>query len=80
MATPAGFQANRDRNRIEWLIDALLHADEEMRRLAGDELKTLTQEYFGYHAAAPKKDRELVHRKYRKWWEQHGQKRFSIPG
>src|SRR5262249_40398364 len=70
--------ANRDRHRVEWLIDALLHPDEEFRRLASEELKQVTQEYFGYHPAAPKKDRELAHRKYRKWWEQHGQQRFSL--
>ncbi|MFO0692365.1 MAG: hypothetical protein U0230_02305 [Polyangiales bacterium] len=72
-------ESNGDRHRIEWLIDSLLHPDEEIRRAASEELKALTQEYFGYHPAAPKKDRELAHRKYRQWWEQHGSQRFSVP-
>ncbi len=65
------------KHRIEWLIDALLHPDEEERRLAGDELKQLTQEYFGYHHASPRKEREIAQKKYRAWWEAEGQRRFS---
>ena len=33
-----------DRHRIEWLIDGLLHSDEQLRSAAADELKALTQE------------------------------------
>ena len=31
-----------------WLINALLHSDERLRRRAGEELKHLTQEDVGY--------------------------------
>ncbi|MEM1418532.1 MAG: hypothetical protein AAGH15_26795, partial [Myxococcota bacterium] len=70
-------KANRGRHRIEWLIDALLHGDELMRTAAADELKTLTQEYFGYHPALPKRDREIAQGKYREWWEREGRERFG---
>lgn len=63
-------------HRIEWLIDALLSEDETLRREAGEELKTLTQEYFGFQSALPRKEREVVQRKYRKWWDTHGRARF----
>ena len=48
-----------------------------LRALAGEELKQLTQQYFGYHPALPKKDRELAQRKYREWWEREGRALFT---
>ena len=72
-------EQNGHRHRIEWLIDALLHADEKLRAEAGEELKRLTQEYYGYHPALPKRDREVAQRKYRDWWSAEGQKRFTVP-
>jgi hypothetical protein len=73
----AWWERNRDRHRIEWLIDGLTHGDEDVRRLAGEEIKRLTQEYYGYHPGSPKRDRERVAKKYRRWWEQEGQRRFA---
>ncbi len=63
-------------HRVEWLIDALGHQDEALRALASEELKQLTQQYFGYHPALPKKDRDLSQRKYREWWEREGRAQF----
>jgi hypothetical protein len=63
-------------HRIEWLIDALLHDDESLRAAAGDELKRVTQEYYGYHPGSPRRERERVHRKYQQWWESEGRARF----
>lgn len=68
---------NRNRHRIEWLIDSLVSADEPVRRMAGEELKRITQEYYGYHAGSPKRDRELIAKKYRQWWDDEGQRRFA---
>ncbi|MFT3923052.1 MAG: hypothetical protein QM778_10995 [Myxococcales bacterium] len=64
-------------HRVEWLVDSLGHQEEAMRALASDELKQLTQQYFGYHPALPKKDRELSQRKYREWWEREGRAQFA---
>src|SRR5690606_5190619 len=36
------WRKNASRHRIEWLIDALMHDDAEIRRAAGDELKSTT--------------------------------------
>lgn len=63
-------------HRVEWLIDGLTQNDEALRTLAGEELKQLTQQYFGYHPSLPKRDRELAQRKYREWWEQEGKAQF----
>ena len=67
-------QKNEHRHRIEWLIDALVHADEAIRTAAGEELKVLTQQYYGYHPGASRKDREVVQQKYRRWWDEEGAK------
>jgi len=68
--------AHSKRHRIEWLIDALLHENQEIRRTAGDELKALTKEYFGYYDDLPKKERERAQERYRQWWETKGKARF----
>jgi hypothetical protein len=65
---------NESRHRIEWLIDALTHGDETLRAAAGEDLKSLTQQYFGFHPAAGKKDREVVQQKYRAWWDAQGRR------
>jgi hypothetical protein len=70
------FEKHRDRHRVEWLIEALMHSDERLRRRAGDELQHLTQEYFGYEAGAPKKERQVAQEKYRVWWQQVGFRMF----
>jgi len=68
---------NRSRHRIEWLIDGLLSGDETIRRAAGEELKRLTQQFYGYHPGSPKRDRERIVKKYREWWDVEGQRRFA---
>jgi hypothetical protein len=64
-------------HRIEWLIAALMHDDTKLRRLAGDELKHLTQAYYGYQHSLPKRDREVAQRKYRQWWDSEGRALFG---
>ncbi|HYQ45833.1 MAG TPA: HEAT repeat domain-containing protein, partial [Polyangiaceae bacterium] len=68
--------ANSFRHRIEWLIDSLMHENQDLRRAAGDELKSLTKEYFGYYDDLPKKERQRAQDRYREWWESKGKARF----
>jgi hypothetical protein len=65
------------RHRIEWLIDALMNDQPALRRAAGDELKALTKEYFGYYDDLPKRERERAQQLYRTWWEREGRARFA---
>lgn len=67
---------NEGRHRLEWLIDALMHDAQSIRRAAGDELKQLTKEYFGYYDDLPKRERERAQERYREWWEREGRARF----
>jgi len=64
------------RHRVEWLIDSLMHSDERLRRRASDELKHLTQEYFGYDPSLSKKEREAAQEKYLLWWQRVGFRMF----
>ncbi len=70
------WRKNAGRHRIEWLIDALMHDSPEIRRAAGDELKSITKEYFGYYDDLPKKERAGAQARYREWWESKGKFRF----
>lgn len=72
----AWFDKHNSRHRVEWLIDGLMHSDERLRRRASDELKHLTQEYFGYEPGLPKKAREAAQQKYWLWWRRVGFRMF----
>jgi hypothetical protein len=65
-------------HRVEWLIDSLMHDDQALRATAGLELQKLTQVYYGYVAAAPKRDRERAQRRYQDWWKTEGRKKFQV--
>lgn len=60
-------QRHGDKSRTEWLIESLMHAEEQVRGVAGEELQRLTQVYHGFVASAPKRERERVQRRYRQW-------------
>lgn len=70
------WRRNSARHRIEWLIDALSHESAEIRRAAGDELKSTTKEYFGYYDDLPVAERQKAQNRYRDWWETKGKARF----
>ena len=71
------WDGNKDRHRLEWLIDALMHEQAALRASAGEELKTLTKEYFGYYDDLPKRERERAQSRYREWWNTVGRVRFT---
>ena len=73
------FQRHSTKHRIEWLIEALVHSDERLRRRANDELKHLTQEYFGYEPDLSRREREEARKKYQRWWDQVGRRMFTHP-
>jgi HEAT repeat protein len=70
------WETHASRHRIEWLIDALTHDTNEMRRAAGDELRAVTRQYFGYASDLPQRDRERAQQRYRDWWAVEGMARF----
>ena len=70
------WSAHGQRHRIEWLVDALMHEEARLRHAAGEELKTITKEYFGYYDDLPKRERERAQQRYRDWWATEGRQRF----
>ena len=72
------WRKNAGRHRIEWLIDSLMHEDADIRRTAGDELKSITKEYFGYYDDLPRRERAGAQARYREWWEGKGKSRFAL--
>ena len=75
----AWFDKHSSGHRVEWLIGGLMHSDERLRRRASDELKHLTQEYFGYEPGSSKKEREAAQQKYLVWWQRVGFRMFVQP-
>jgi hypothetical protein len=73
----AWWEKHRERPRIEWMLDGLAHGEDEVRHSASDELKRVTGEYFGYHYDLPRREREEARKKWLKWWEEVGQRRFQ---
>jgi hypothetical protein len=73
----AWWTENKDRHRLEWLIDSLMHEHAALRAAASEELKTITKEYFGYYDDLPKRERERAQSRYREWWQTTGKVRFS---
>lgn len=73
----AWWEENKERHRLEWLIDSLTHEQRAIRAAAGEDLKTATKEYFGYYEDLPKRERERAQARYREWWESVGRVRFS---
>jgi HEAT repeat protein len=74
------WELSSSRYRIEWLIDALTHEVSEIRRAAGEELRALSKEYFGYASDLPQRDRERAQQRYRDWWATEGRARFRRKG
>src|SRR6185295_16843717 len=59
---------NEGRHRIEWLIDALMHDQASVRAAAGEELKAITKEQFGYYEHLPRRERIAAQKRYQDWW------------
>ena len=74
------WELSGSRNRIEWLIDALTHEVSEIRRAAGEELRAVSKEYFGYASDLPQRDRERAQQRYRDWGAPEGGARFRRKG
>jgi hypothetical protein len=72
----AWWSSNSTRHRVEWLVDSLDHETPEIRHAAGEELKSLTKEYFGFADDLPSKERQRSQQRYRDWWVTEGRGRF----
>jgi hypothetical protein len=74
------WSSNVGRHRIEWLIDALLHDDNGIRRSASIELADLTGQSIGLLEEGSRRDRERIHLRFREWWLGQGRVKFAPDG
>ena len=66
---------NKDRSRIEWLLDGLNAKDPEIRKSASDELTAVTGMDLGFDGHAPRRQREEARQRWLKWWKAQQAKR-----
>jgi len=64
----AWYSKNRDRTRVEWLIDSLDHDDPEIRAIANRDLKRASAHDYGYRVDMPGEQRRAIQERYRLWW------------
>jgi len=62
------WEANRNRTRIEWLIDGLGHDDPAIRASSAVEIEELTGKSFGYSYDMPRRERDAIRRRFLEWW------------
>ena len=64
---------SQTKHRVEWLIDALVHFDPDLRVRAAEELRTLApRSGLSRVATAPRDELEELHRRYGAWWRESG--------
>jgi hypothetical protein len=56
------------RDRMEWLIDSLDHADADIRDIACRDLRQASGQDYGYRAEMPSDARRAIQDRYRRWW------------
>jgi hypothetical protein len=68
------WERHRDQPRVEWMLEGLGHAEPEVRLSASEELRSLSDDEFGYNFDAPKREREDARKKWIDWVRTHGPK------
>jgi hypothetical protein len=63
---------NAQRERIEWVIDALDHRQPSIRQAASEELRLLSRLYVGDYDDDSGEARAKIQKKYRDWWATGG--------
>ena len=76
----AWWNKNHERTRVEWLLDSLGHKTAALREGAAEDLRRLTGEYFGFHHDLPRREREEARKKWQRWWNETGRRRFLREG
>lgn len=70
---------NRDRHRVEWIIDSLRHRDLPVRRWAQDELIRVTGHRVPFSPLGDRQARDVAARAWTDWWVSVGHQQFREP-
>jgi hypothetical protein len=68
---------NRQRHRVEWLIDGLVHKDAGLRQSSIDDLRRFTGDDLGYHPDLARRERDLAVGRWRTWWTETGRRKLD---
>jgi hypothetical protein len=60
-------QTDGQRPRVYWLLDSLDHKQDEIRKAASEELRSLSGDSFGYAFDAPKPERDAARLRWSSW-------------
>jgi len=71
------FEHNRQRPRLEWVLDGLLNNQRAIRAGAFKELRSLTHQSCGYRVDAPYTERKIAVGRWKRWWEVKGKSCFA---
>ncbi len=71
----AWYSGNRDRPRVEWLIDSLDHDEPEIRAIASRDLARESAQDFGYRVNMMSDERRAIQERYRLWWSTQNEPR-----
>ncbi len=71
----AWYTGNRDRPRVEWLIDSLDHDEPEIRAIASRDLARESAQDFGYRVNMMSDERRAIQERYRLWWSTQNEPR-----
>ncbi len=71
----AWYTGNRDRPRVEWLIDSLDHDEPEIRAIASRDLARESAQDFGYRVNMTSDERRAIQERYRLWWSTQNEPR-----
>jgi hypothetical protein len=73
----AWWELSRNRHRIEWLIDGLLHADSGIRESSVIELEALSGLRLGFRREMPRGELEVMRNRYIEWWNVEGSRLYG---
>lgn len=71
------WHAHQGQHRFEWLIEALEHKDQRVRKAAAEELELEAHDAFGYSDHLSEADRNAVQQRYREWWDLVGARHYA---
>lgn len=66
------YTANRDRHRVEWIIESLRHRDLPVRRWAADELVRVTGHRIPFSPMGDRRSRDVAAQAWQDWWDAKG--------
>jgi hypothetical protein len=71
-AWDAWWKAHSSQHRVEWLIDALTHENDDIRRAARDELESISQRQFQVSPGGGGGFWQDLKAQFQTWWETVG--------